>query len=61
MKLADSKKFAGYLLYPLSLLTPPSERLEGNHQGQSGLWQYGISGDLPILLVTIADVGDLGS
>ncbi|MCJ7824113.1 MAG: hypothetical protein MUP44_04390, partial [Anaerolineales bacterium] len=31
-----------------------------NHKGQSGLWPYGISGDLPILLITIADVGDLG-
>ncbi len=54
------QKLAGYLLYPSAYLRPPAERLEGNRQGQAGLWQFGISGDLPIMLVTIADVGDLG-
>ena len=29
--------------------------LAPNRQGQSGLWAYGISGDLPILLVTIGE------
>ena len=41
-------------------MRPPEDRIETNQKGQSGLWTYGISGDLPILLVTIADVGDLG-
>ena len=27
-----------------------------NNQGQSGLWRFGISGDLPIVLIRIADV-----
>ena len=54
------QKLAGYLLYPSAYLRPPTDRIEANRKGQSGLWQYGISGDLPILLITIADVGDLG-
>ena len=54
------QKLAGYMLYPSSYLRPPSDRIEANHLGQSGLWPYGISGDIPILLITIANVGDLG-
>ena len=54
------QKLAAYMLYPSSYLRPPSDRIEANRKGQSGLWPYGISGDLPILLVTIANVGDLG-
>ncbi|MCJ7823365.1 MAG: hypothetical protein MUP44_00540, partial [Anaerolineales bacterium] len=54
------QKLAGCMLYPSAYLRPPSDRIVANHKGQSGLWPYGISGDLPILLITIADVGDLG-
>jgi cyclic beta-1,2-glucan synthetase len=54
------QKLAGYLLYPSSYLRPPTDRIEANRKGQSDLWPYGISGDLPILLITISDVGDLG-
>ena len=54
------QKLAGYMLYSSSYLRPPSDRIEANHKGQSGLWPYGISGDVPILLITIANVGDLG-
>ncbi len=54
------QKLAGYMLYPSSYLRPPSDRIGANQKGQSGLWPYGISGDIPILLVTIANVGDLG-
>ncbi len=54
------QKLAGYLLYPSAYMRPPSDRIEANHKKQSDLWSYGISGDLPILLITISDVGDLG-
>ena len=54
------QKLAGYMLYHSAYLRPPSDRIELNHKGQSGLWPYGISGDLPILVVTISDIGDLG-
>ncbi len=54
------QKLAGYMLYPSAIMRPPSDRVEINTKRQSDLWSYGISGDLPILLITIADVGDLG-
>jgi cyclic beta-1,2-glucan synthetase len=34
--------------------------LTRNRRGQSGLWAFGISGDLPILLMRIADVHRIG-
>ncbi|MEO5926407.1 MAG: glucoamylase family protein [Bryobacteraceae bacterium] len=44
---------AGYLLYPNPRLR---SRIPRNHRlGQKSLWRYGISGDLPILVVTVAD------
>ncbi len=33
--------------------------LTTNHKGQSGLWPYGISGDLPIVLLRLADPEEL--
>ncbi|QZY55792.1 GH36-type glycosyl hydrolase domain-containing protein [Crassaminicella profunda] len=35
------------------------EMLKENKKGQSGLWAYGISGDLPIVLVSISRVEDI--
>jgi cyclic beta-1,2-glucan synthetase len=54
------QKLAGHLLYVNPLLRPSSEEVEKNTKGQSGLWPYGISGDLPILTATIGDERDLG-
>jgi cyclic beta-1,2-glucan synthetase len=57
----DAQRFqelAGHLLYPNSLLRP-GERLRRNVLGQSRLWAHGISGDLPIITVTIGDAGDI--
>lgn len=53
------QKLAGFLLYPSPLLRPPGERLRENQKGQAGLWPYGISGDHPIVLVSIGDAQDL--
>jgi len=53
------QKLASHLLYPNPLLRPPAERLEENRMGQAGLWPYGISGDLPIALVTIGEARDI--
>ncbi len=44
------------LIYPQGGLRPAPARLVANRLGQSGLWAHGISGDLPILAVTVADV-----
>ena len=46
---------ASHLLYPNPRLRMPSDRLSRNRLGQSALWQYGISGDLPMLTVTAAE------
>ncbi|MFN2273473.1 MAG: glycosyl transferase, partial [Anaerolineales bacterium] len=51
---------AGHMLFPGGQLRAPLERVRSNHKGQSGLWPYSISGDLPIALVTIGDVQDIG-
>ena len=50
----DARRFqqlASHLLYPNLLLRSPAERIAENRKGQAGLWAYGISGDLPIVLV----------
>jgi len=53
------QKLASHLLYPNPFLRPPGERIEGNRKGQAGLWPYGISGDLPIALVTVGETRDV--
>ncbi len=53
------QQLAGYLLYPHAALRAPARRVRENIKGQSGLWSYGISGDLPILLVAIDNARDL--
>jgi cyclic beta-1,2-glucan synthetase len=54
------QQLASYLLFPNHLLRAPAERLEDNRKGQSGLWPYAISGDLPIALFTISEVREIG-
>ncbi|HTB12900.1 MAG TPA: glucoamylase family protein [Bryobacteraceae bacterium] len=49
------QELASHLIYPNARLRPPSDRLVLNKLGQSALWAYGVSGDLPMLVVTIAD------
>lgn len=51
----------GYMVYPHEKLRPPEKRLKQNTRGQSGLWPHSISGDLPILAVTIGDPHDIGT
>jgi cyclic beta-1,2-glucan synthetase len=60
----DARRFqqlASAMLYPDAWLRPPPERLEQNRLGQSGLWPYGISGDLPIAVVSIGEARDLST
>ncbi|MGO9410402.1 MAG: GH36-type glycosyl hydrolase domain-containing protein [Spirochaetia bacterium] len=54
------QQLASHLLYPNRLLRSAAERIEENVKGQAGLWKYGISGDLPIALVTINEIRDVG-
>ncbi|MBI5586691.1 MAG: glycosyl transferase [Deltaproteobacteria bacterium] len=53
------QQLAGHLLYPNPLLRPPDQRLQENRKGQAGLWPYGISGDLPLALVTISEAREI--
>ncbi len=54
------QQLASHLLFHNHLLRAPAERLEENRRGQSGLWPYSISGDLPIALITIAEIREIG-
>lgn len=53
------QRLAGRVLYSDNSLRPRSGVLELNQKTQSELWKYGISGDLPIVLVRIGVVDDL--
>lgn len=53
------QKLASRILYPHAQLRPSADRLIRNRRGQSNLWAYGISGDLPILVVTVADTHEM--
>ncbi len=55
------QELASYLLYPNWRLRPPPDRLVRNRLGQSALWTHGISGDLPILLITASEPRHLPS
>ncbi len=48
-------RLAGSMIYASALRRANANILVRNRQGQSGLWGYGISGDLPIVLVRIRD------
>jgi cyclic beta-1,2-glucan synthetase len=52
------QQLASHLLFPNTLLRA-TERLAENRKGQAGLWPYGISGDLPIALITIGEARDV--
>ncbi len=53
------QRLAGHLLYAAPTLRPSSDTILRGAGAQSGLWHLGISGDLPILLLRIADIEHL--
>ena len=53
------QKILGYLLFNNPLKFHRIKHLPVRNYLQSDLWKYGISGDFPIILVTIADVNDI--
>ena len=48
-------RLASAIIYPCSNWRASPSVLLSNQQGQSGLWAYGISGDIPIVLLRIKD------
>lgn len=53
------QKLASRLIYPHVQFRTVADRLRRNRLGQSGLWTQGISGDLPIVVVTVGDIYDV--
>ena len=59
---ADSQlygRLASSVIYANASLRAAANVLIRNHRGQSGLWGYAISGDLPIVLLQIADAAHI--
>lgn len=53
------QSLAGHLIYAGPSLRPSSEVIMRGAGPQSGLWQQSISGDLPIILLRIANIEDI--
>ena len=53
------QRVAGHLLNAGPTLRPSSDTILRGARGQPGLWPMGISGDLPIVLLRIADIENL--
>jgi cyclic beta-1,2-glucan synthetase len=53
------QRLAGHLIYSAPTLRPSSDAILRGAGAQSGLWPLSISGDLPIVLVRIADTQHL--
>jgi cyclic beta-1,2-glucan synthetase len=52
-------RLANTVIYPNALLRAEAAILIKNQRGQSGLWAYAISGDLPIVLLQIRDPANI--
>ncbi|MEO8441658.1 MAG: glucoamylase family protein, partial [Betaproteobacteria bacterium] len=52
-------RLAGSVIYANSSLRADTAMLGRNSRGQSGLWGYAISGDLPIVLLQIGDLANI--
>jgi cyclic beta-1,2-glucan synthetase len=53
------QNLASRLLYSHNGLRPSSDILKRNTRGAPGLWSFGISGDIPIVLVRIDETDDM--
>ncbi|MEI9885833.1 MAG: glucoamylase family protein [Rhizomicrobium sp.] len=53
------QRLANHILYSDSTLRPPPETIRRGVRKASTLWAHGISGDLPIVLVRVAEDDDL--
>jgi len=52
-------RLASSVIYPNAALRADAGTLTRNQRGQSGLWAYAISGDLPIVLMQIKDPANI--
>jgi len=56
---SEFQRLAGHLIYAGKSLRPSSEVIMRGAGPQSGLWPQSISGDLPIILLRIANIEDI--
>ena len=56
---SEFQRLAGHLIYAGPSLRPSSEVIMRGAGPQSGLWPQSISGDLPIILLRIANIEDI--
>jgi cyclic beta-1,2-glucan synthetase len=52
-------RLAGSIIFSNAALRTDASTILKNHRGQSGLWGYSISGDLPIVLLQIEDSSNI--
>ena len=52
-------RLAGPIVFANAMLRAEPAVLFRNHRGQSGLWSYAISGDLPIVLLQVSDSANI--
>ncbi len=52
-------RLASSVIYCNSMRRAAPNVISRNHLGQSGLWRFGVSGDLPIVLIRIGDINRL--
>ena len=57
-EITDYQKLLSYIIFNNPMKKLILEKLPKQKYQQSELWKYGISGDLPIILVTIKDIND---
>ncbi len=55
------QKLASHLIFPCGVLRAPRGVIAHNQKAQPALWSYGISGDLPILLLVIKNTHEVGA
>ncbi len=58
-ELARIQQLLSLLCYPHAGLRASADVIAANTKGQASLWDYGISGDAPLLLVRVSDVTEL--
>src|SRR6266480_4954271 len=54
------QRLAGHVLFADASMRPSSDTIGRGGGGRAALWAHGISGDLPIVLLRINDVEDIG-
>jgi cyclic beta-1,2-glucan synthetase len=52
-------RIAASIVYAAAGLRGPPSAIRDNRRGQSGLWGFGISGDLPIVLLEVSEAGQM--